>query len=85
MLVAIAVALLPLALYWPVRQHAFVSYDDIIYIVENPQLGGALDWARVWQAFSTAYESNWIPLTWLSLHLDVVWYGLDPAGHHLTN
>lgn len=85
LLIAIAVALLPLVLYWPVRQHAFVSYDDIVYIVENPQLRGALDWARVWQAFSTPYESNWIPLTWLSLHLDVLWYGFDPTGHHWTN
>jgi tetratricopeptide (TPR) repeat protein len=83
--IAVAVAMLPIILYWPVRHHAFVSYDDIVYIVENPQLRGALDWGRVWQAFSTPYESNWIPLTWLSLHLDVLWYGFEPAGHHLTN
>ncbi len=80
-----AVALLPLVLYWPVRHHAFVSYDDLIYIVENPQLRSALDWERVWQAFSTPYEANWIPLTWLSLHLDVLCYGFEPTGHHLTN
>ncbi len=85
LLVAVGIALVAVALYWPIRHHAFVSYDDVVYIVENPQLRAPLDWARVWQAFSTPYESNWIPLTWLSLHLDRVLYGLNPAGHHLTN
>ena len=84
-LTALAIAAFACIVYWPVREHGFVSYDDFVYIVENPQLRGALDGSRVWQAFSTSYESNWIPLTWLSLHLDVLLYGLDPAGDHLTN
>ena len=28
---------------------------------------------------------NWHPLTWLSHMLDYQLYGLNPAGHHLTN
>lgn len=38
----------------------------------------------VW-AFTTAYASNWHPLTWLSHQLDSTLYHLDPLGHHLTS
>ena len=38
----------------------------------------------VW-AFSTFYDSNWHPLTWLSHMLDCQLFGLDPGPHHLVN
>src|SRR5213078_1047162 len=28
---------------------------------------------------------NWHPLTWISHMMDCQFYGLNPAGHHLTN
>jgi tetratricopeptide (TPR) repeat protein len=31
------------------------------------------------------HDSNWIPLTWLSLLLDTTIYGGRPGGYHLTN
>ena len=82
--VALCLALLGFALYAPVRHHAFVDYDDDRYIVENPNLRLPLDASALRRAFEP-YETNWIPLTWLSLHLDHRLWGVRPAGTLLEN
>jgi hypothetical protein len=33
-----------LAVYGQVRSHTFVSFDDPIYVTENPQVRGGLSW-----------------------------------------
>ena len=81
---ALCLALLGMALYAPVRHHSFVDYDDDITIVENPNLRLPLDAGALRRAFEP-YETNWIPLTWLSLHLDYRLWGLRPAGTLLEN
>jgi len=82
--VALCLALLSFALYAPVRHHAFVDYDDDRYILENPNLRLPLDASALRRAF-LPYETNWIPLTWLSLHLDYRLWGARPAGTLLEN
>jgi tetratricopeptide (TPR) repeat protein len=82
--VALCIALLGLALYAPVRHHTFVDYDDDRYIVENPNLRAPLDGSALRRAFEP-YETNWIPLTWLSLQLDVQLWGVLPAATLLEN
>ena len=82
--VALSLAALAFALYAPVRHHAFVDYDDDRYVFENPNLRLPLDAAAVRRAF-LPYETNWIPLTWLSLHLDWRLFGPRPAGYLLEN
>ena len=73
------------AVYWPVRQHDFVLYDDQDYVFKNPQVLQGLTWANVRWALATGAASNWHPLTWVSHMLDVQLFGLDPGWHHLTN
>src|SRR5262245_59756325 len=82
--VAFGIAALTFALYAPVRHHAFVEYDDDLYVFENPNLRLPLDAAAVRRAFAP-YETNWIPLTWLSLHLDWRLFGPRPTGYLLEN
>jgi tetratricopeptide (TPR) repeat protein len=82
--VALCLAVLAFALYAPVRHHAFVDYDDDRTIVENPNLRLPLDAAALRRALEP-YETNWIPLTWLSLHLDHRLWGAWPAGTLLEN
>ncbi len=82
--VALCLAALCFALYAPVRRHAFVDYDDDRYVLENPNLRLPLDAAALRRAFEP-YETNWIPLTWLSLHLDWRLHGPRPAGYLLEN
>lgn len=72
-------------LYWPITSHGFVGFDDNEYIQDNWRIHGGLTWHSVGWAFRTGYASNWHPLTWISHMLDCQLYGLNPAGHHLTN
>src|SRR5262245_7598439 len=82
--VALALWALAFALYAPVRHHQFLDYDDDRVIVENPNLALPLDARAVLRAFRP-WETNWIPLTWLSLHLDRRLFGLRPAPVLLEN
>jgi hypothetical protein len=66
-------------------RHEFVNYDDDQYFYANPQVQAGLTWSSARWAFQTGYASNWHPLTWLSLMLDVDLFGNGPAGPHFTN
>ncbi|MEE8476669.1 MAG: tetratricopeptide repeat protein [Myxococcota bacterium] len=73
------------AVYGQVRNHTFVGYDDNLYITENAVVREGLGLSSAIRAFSEPHETNWIPLTWISLQLDHSLYGLEPAGYLLTN
>jgi tetratricopeptide (TPR) repeat protein len=66
-------------------QYECVDYDDAQYFSSNPQVQAGLTWDGVAWAFQTGQTSNWHPLTWLSLMLDVELFGPGPMGPHLTN
>jgi hypothetical protein len=62
-----------------------VNYDDPQYVTQNPQVRAGLTWHGVVWAFTSAHDSNWIPLTWLSHMLDGELFGLESGAHHFTN
>jgi Flp pilus assembly protein TadD len=79
--------------FWPVATHGFVSFDDGLYILDNPKVLAGLTWQGLgWALTSREYASFYHPLTWLSHMLDVELYGttgtvlgMPAAGwHHLT-
>jgi tetratricopeptide (TPR) repeat protein len=73
------------ALYSSVAHHPFVDFDDQYYVTNNAVIHAGLNWkAFVW-SFNAGYAQNWHPLTWISHALDCQLYGLNSAGHHLTN
>jgi tetratricopeptide (TPR) repeat protein len=74
-----------LTVYWQVRNHDFVNYDDDKYVTKNPHVQAGVSREGIIWAFTTTHASNWHPLTWLSHMLDCQLYGLNPEGHHLTN
>ena len=78
-------ALLTALIYWQVKNFDFVSYDDLVFIPNNPHVRSGLTLRGISWAFTTFYESNWHPLTWLSYMIDVELFGVTPAGHHLVN
>jgi tetratricopeptide (TPR) repeat protein len=84
-LVATGLAALTLVVFWSMRQHAWLNYDDDIYITSNPYL--SLGWSAegVRWAFTTFHGANWFPLTWLSWMLDYELHGLDPSAFHTTS
>jgi Flp pilus assembly protein TadD len=74
-----------LAVYWQVKNHEFINYDDNVYITDNPQVQSGLTSKSVRWAFTTTHTGNWHPLTWLSHMVDYQLFGLNPGGHHLTS
>ncbi|MGA3266808.1 MAG: tetratricopeptide repeat protein [Verrucomicrobiota bacterium] len=83
--IGLLLALVTLVVWWPVVHCDFLSYDDPGYFTSNPHIQGGLTWANIDWAFTTEYSSNWHPLTWLSLMLDVDIFGTGPFGPHFTN
>jgi protein O-mannosyl-transferase len=81
----IVLALVTLAVYWPLLHHDFINLDDQQYITANDHVRAGLTWAGVIWAFTTSEAANWHPLTWVSHMIDCDLYGLNPEGHHLTN
>jgi Tfp pilus assembly protein PilF len=83
--ICVALALSVGAVYWPVRSHQFVNFDDLGYIIQNPYAQAGLTWQGVAWAFTSGYAANWHPLTWLTHMLDCQLFGLNAGGHHLTS
>jgi tetratricopeptide (TPR) repeat protein len=83
--VCVALALAVFFVYWPVRNHDFIKYDDDKYVTDNRNVQSGLTWRSVRWAFTSGYASNWHPVTWLSHMLDCEIFGLDPRGPHLVN
>jgi len=83
--IALALALATLGLYAPVLGHAFLNFDDDVYVTANPMVRGGWSWRAFAWAWTTGYAANWHPLTWLSHITDCSLFGLQPAGHHAIN
>lgn len=82
---ATALALLTIALYWPATGNEFVAYDDDMYVTANPRIPQGLTRENVVWAFTTTEATNYHPLTWLSHLLDAQLFGMSPGGHHATS
>ena len=82
---AAAIVLLTFWVYAGVRDHAFVDFDDQEYVVANSQLDGQLERADVVRAFTAPYNSNWAPLTSLSLAASDALHGANPGLYAFTN
>ena len=84
-LFALLLIVLTVGLYWPVRTHPFVNYDDDVYVTGNSHIQDGLTRDTVTWAFVTYDAGNWHPVTWVSHALDSQIYDQDPAGHHQTS
>lgn len=82
---ALALALGTLALFAPVRNFAFVNFDDDVFVFANDMVRQGFTWEGVKWAFLSADVDYWRPLSWLSHMLDVELFGLRPGGHHVTS
>lgn len=82
---ALALVLGVAFVYAPVRAHAFVAYDDDVYLTANPHVARGLDWAEIRWVWTNPLAANYHPLTWMSHMLDVQLFGLEPGPHHLVN
>jgi Tfp pilus assembly protein PilF len=78
----IAATLLVYAQTW---WFGYALIDDPIEVSGNPRVQAGLSWSNVVWCFSSFFDGNWIPLTWLSLMLDTTLFGFRAGGYHFTN
>jgi len=74
-----------IAVYWPLKNNGFINFDDNLYVADNETVKRGLTPEGIKWAFRFNDKGYWQPLAWLSHMLDCELYGLNPAGHHLTN
>lgn len=84
-LICFALVLATLAVYWQVYRFGFVLLDDPGYVSGNAKVLGGLSAGSILWAFRAMYQSNWHPLTWISLMADAQIGGGSPLVFHLTN
>jgi protein O-mannosyl-transferase len=84
-LLSLALVLVTVLLYLPVRWNQFINYDDPAYVTQNPVVKAGLTGPGVWLAFTSSHAVNWHPVTWLSHMLDCQLFGLDAGAHHLVS
>jgi tetratricopeptide (TPR) repeat protein len=83
--VAVMLAVIVMTVYWQLKSHEFVTFDDNIYIYENKMVLSGLNWNSIVWAFTTGTQANWHPLTWLSIMLDYELFGVNAGWHHLMS
>jgi tetratricopeptide (TPR) repeat protein len=87
-LICLALVLLTIIAFWPLKDCGFINVDDDAYVYKNDYVQQGLSWKSIQWAFSADSSSvagHWHPITWLSLMLDYEFFGLNPYGYHLTN
>ena len=87
-LICLALAILTIVVFLPIRDSGFVSLDDDVYVYENTSIQSGLNWDSIKQAFSfelAKRSGHWHPVTWLSWMVDYTIFGLNPFGYHLVN
>src|SRR3989441_353609 len=81
--IPLLIALVTFAVFLPTLQNQFVSWDDDKNFLENPHYRG-LGWTHLRWMWTT-HLGHYIPLTWMTLGLDYLLWGLNPLGYHLTS
>ncbi|HZE96125.1 MAG TPA: hypothetical protein VE981_03790 [Planctomycetota bacterium] len=70
--------------FLPALGNGFTNWDDQKNFLTNLEYRG-LGPAQLKWMFSTFLLGHWHPLTWLTLGLDYVVWGMNPLGYHLTS
>ncbi|HXI09833.1 MAG TPA: tetratricopeptide repeat protein, partial [Thermodesulfobacteriota bacterium] len=81
---ALLCALASFLVYAPTLNYGFINWDDPEYVYNNPLIR-SMDAGFFISILTRPYFGNWHPLTMLSYALDYRFWGLNPAGYHLTN
>src|SRR5438552_5108947 len=82
-LAPLLVALFTLAAFLPALQNQYVNWDDKDNFLDNPHYRG-LGWTHLRWMWTT-HLGHYIPLTWMTLGLDYLLWGMNPVGYHLTS
>jgi tetratricopeptide (TPR) repeat protein len=84
-LAAVLMALVTFAIYARTVRFDFVSFDDPLYLEQNPQMKLGLSPAGIAWALGGVHLCNWHPLTTLSYLGEYQLGGFRPSVYHLNN
>src|SRR5262245_34923122 len=70
--------------FLPVLQAGFVTWDDDRNFLGNSHYRG-LGLEQLSWMWTTFHMGHYTPLTWMTLGLDYLQWGMNPGGYHLTN
>ena len=84
-LIAAGLAITTFGIYAQVIGHHFITIDDISYIQENSWVNHGVTLSGLTWAFTTFYQGNWHPLTWIAHMIDSQLFGVFAGGHLLIN
>jgi tetratricopeptide (TPR) repeat protein len=70
--------------FLPTLQNQFVNWDDPFNLLDNPHYRG-LGWPQLRWMVTTFHMGHYIPLTWMTLGLDYLLWGMKPVGYHVTS
>ena len=85
LLILAGLAAITFGIYAQVSGHQFIVLDDDSYIKENPIVNRGVTLTGLAWAFTTFYQANWHPLTWIAHMIDSQLFGLRAGGHLLVN
>ena len=81
---AACIAIVTTAAFLPALGAGFVAYDDPENFLQNPHYRG-LGLAQLRWMWTTTHLGHYVPLSWMTLGLDYVLWGMNPAGYHAVN
>ncbi|MGH7560747.1 MAG: hypothetical protein ACRENB_06990, partial [Gemmatimonadales bacterium] len=82
--VPLVIALVTVVAFLPALQNGFVNWDDLENFLDNPRFRGLGADELGWM-WTTTHLGHYVPLTWMTLGLDYLLWGLNPTGYHLTS
>ena len=77
--------ILNIVIYWNIQNHAFIKYDDQLYVTSNHRIQAGITLKSVLSTFTDTHTGNWHPLTMMSHMLDWQLFGEKAGGHHWTS
>ena len=80
----IIVAICAALAYLPSLGGEFVTWDDNRNFLDNPAYRGLGLTQLAWMWTST-HMGHYVPLTWMTLGLDYLIWGMNPLGYHIQN
>ena len=79
----LAVALVSFATFLPALWCGWVNWDDPVNFQNNPHYRGLGPDQLTWMW--TNFTGHYMPLTWMTLGVDYLLWGMKPWGYHLSN
>lgn len=82
-LLPVLIALLTFVAFIPSLRGEFLNWDDDASYLANVHYRG-LGWENLQWMFSNNY-GHFMPLTWITLGMDYLLWGMNPTGYHATS